>query len=250
MYGGLLTTRSNWPSRSGSAVREIAGLQRHPAGGVRRRGGHAGDVALGPLPGQRVGLDRVHLGARHFLGDGQRDRAGPGAEVGDHRLGHVHGGELLDRPAGHDLGLLPGHEHAWPDRELEVAEIGDPGDVLQRLASLHGGRCRPRTAGRSWRRGLGAARYGPPRADGRRSARHRCEETRPRPQLAAQWQGRSRQAASSLLACRRKLVRAAAARKLMITKTIRRMRLLVFVIMESTVSCRRSRRSSRRGPRR
>src|SRR6185437_14024665 len=48
-------------------------------------------------------------------------------------------GQLLDRPAGHDLGLHPGHEHAGADLELQVAEVGQPGDVLERLTGRPAG---------------------------------------------------------------------------------------------------------------
>ena len=114
-------------------------MQRDPARGVRGGGGAAVDVALGPLPGQRVCLHRVHPGPGHLLRDGQRDGAGPGAEVGHDGLGHVHLAQPVDGPAGHDLGLRPGHEHPGADLEIQVPEVGVPGDVLQRLPRLTAG---------------------------------------------------------------------------------------------------------------
>jgi hypothetical protein len=126
-------------------VGEVARVQHDPA---RRVGGAlhvGGDVAFGPGASQRIGLDRVHPGPRHLLPDGQRDRAGPGAQVGHHRLGDVHVAQLADGPAGHDLGLRPRHEHAGPDVELEVAEVGPAGDVLQRLTRGPAGNIDPET---------------------------------------------------------------------------------------------------------
>ena len=40
----------------------------------------------------------------------------------------------LDRPAGEQLGLGPRHEHPRTDLQVDVAEVGDAGQVLQRLA--------------------------------------------------------------------------------------------------------------------
>jgi len=76
----------------------------------------------------------VHPGTRHLLGDGQRDRAGPRAQVDDDGLGHVHLAQPVDGPARHHLGFGAWHEHTRADLELEVAEVGPPRDVLQRLA--------------------------------------------------------------------------------------------------------------------
>ena len=44
-----------------------------------------------------------------------------------------HGLRLLDGPAGQQLGLGPGHEHAGSHGQLHVAEGGGAGEVLQRL---------------------------------------------------------------------------------------------------------------------
>src|SRR6266568_2195247 len=71
-------------------VGEVAPVQHDAA----RRIGNAlhvlADVTLGPGPGERVGLDRVHPGPRNLLADRQRDRARAGAQVSHHRLGDVH----------------------------------------------------------------------------------------------------------------------------------------------------------------
>ena len=44
-------------------------------------------------------------------------------------------GHRVDRPAGQQLGLRSGHEDPRPDEQLDVAEGGAAGEVLQRLAS-------------------------------------------------------------------------------------------------------------------
>jgi len=62
-------------------VGEVARVQHDPPGGIRDALDVPGDVALGPGPGQRVGLDRVHPGPRHLLPDGQRDRARAAVQV-------------------------------------------------------------------------------------------------------------------------------------------------------------------------
>jgi hypothetical protein len=88
------------------------------------------------LPRQGIPLDGVHAGPRHLLGDGERDRAGTGAEVDRDRFRDIHLAQPVDGPAGHDLGFRPGHENSGTDIELEVPEVRPPGDVLQRLAVL------------------------------------------------------------------------------------------------------------------
>ena len=110
--------------------------------------------------GQRIRLDRVHPGPGHLLGDGQRDRAGPGAQVGDYRLGHVHAGQRVDRPAGQDLGLRPRHKHARAHGQVQIAEIGVPGNVLQRLPGLAPGDLVPEPG---IERGVGHHRQAAPR---------------------------------------------------------------------------------------
>ena len=47
----------------------------------------------------------------------------PVPEVDRDRLGDVHLPQPVDGPAGHDLGLRPGHEHAGADVEIEVPEV-------------------------------------------------------------------------------------------------------------------------------
>jgi hypothetical protein len=115
-------------------VAEVARVQQDAPRRVRGALHVAGDVALGPGPGDRVGLHCVHPGPGHFLADGQRDRAGACAQVGHHRGGHVHLAQPVDGPAGHHLGLRARHEHAGAHVELEVAEVRPAGDVLERLA--------------------------------------------------------------------------------------------------------------------
>ena len=130
MYGGLEITRSTWPSRSGKAVQRVALVQVDPG---------PLDVLAGPGQGVLGQLHGVHPGARHLLGQGERDGAGAGAQVDDQRLDDVHGAYRVYRPADHRLGLRPGHEDARPDLEFQVAEEGAPGDVLERLAGLAAG---------------------------------------------------------------------------------------------------------------
>nr|BFF20648.1 hypothetical protein GCM10025730_41690 [Promicromonospora thailandica] len=85
-----------------------------------------------------VQLDGVHPRAGHLGGDGQRDGSGAGAQVDDDGaravpLGrHLRG--LVDGDLRHLLGLGPRHEDARPHGQLEVAERGAAGEVLQRLA--------------------------------------------------------------------------------------------------------------------
>ena len=74
MYGGLATTTSTVPSRSGNAVGHVALPQVDPG---------AGEVAHRPAVGALVELDGVHPGLGHLGGDRQRDGTGPGAEVDD-----------------------------------------------------------------------------------------------------------------------------------------------------------------------
>ncbi len=97
----------------------------------------AGEVALGPGVRRGVDLDGVHGGVRSLVGDRPRDRAGAGAEVDDHGCVELAG--PVDRPAGEQLGLGAGHEDARADRELDVPEVGRPGEVLQRLAGRPAG---------------------------------------------------------------------------------------------------------------
>ncbi len=109
-------------------------MQPHSPAGVRRGCRAARDVPLGPRPGERVALDRMDSRPWHFLRDGERDRPRAGPQISDNGLGDVHLGQPVDRPARHDLGLRPRHEHAGPDLKLDVPEVGGAGDVLHRLA--------------------------------------------------------------------------------------------------------------------
>ena len=97
----------------------------------------AGDVAFRPGQRCRVHFHRVDSGAGHLLGDGDRDRARPGAQVHDQGIGDVHGPQGVDRPGDHHLGLGTGDENAGAYFQLEIAEVGAAGDVLQ------GFPCRP-----------------------------------------------------------------------------------------------------------
>lgn len=84
-------------------------------------------------------LHGVHARARDLLGEGERDGAGAGAQVDDARLDDVHGPHRVYRPADDGLGLRAGHEDAGADLELQVAEEGASGDVLERFAGLAAG---------------------------------------------------------------------------------------------------------------
>ena len=55
-----------------------------------------------------------------FVGDRERHRAGPGAEI--HHAGHPGAPEELEPDLHQDLGLGPGDEHPGPHREREAAE--------------------------------------------------------------------------------------------------------------------------------
>ena len=92
----------------------------------------AGEVALGPGVRGGVDLDRVHRGVRSLVRDRPGDGAGAGAEVDDHGGSELAG--PVDRPAGEELGLRARHEDPRADSELDVAEVGRAGEVLERLA--------------------------------------------------------------------------------------------------------------------
>ena len=109
--------RRPWPCRPG-------------AGRRRCRPGCARPSAWARL----VELHGVHPGAGHLVGHRAGDRAGAGAEVDDDRRAVQAAQRALDRPAGQQLGLRPRHEDAGPDGQLDVAEGGGAGEVLQRLA--------------------------------------------------------------------------------------------------------------------
>jgi hypothetical protein len=84
-------------------------------------------------PGVRLGsqLRGIHTARRHLVGDGERDGARPGAQV-DHDRSLPRRPRRLDGQPGHHLGLGPRHEDPRPHRELEPAEAGAAGEVLQR----------------------------------------------------------------------------------------------------------------------
>ena len=96
-------------------------------------------VLAGPPQGVLGQLHGVHARARHLLRHGERDGAGAGAQVDDERLDDVHGPDGVYGPADDRLGLRAGHEDAGADLELQVAEEGAAGDVLERLAGLAAG---------------------------------------------------------------------------------------------------------------
>src|SRR5581483_3249863 len=126
--------------------------QVHGSVELRQRGARVGVVQgdpaalddlryVAPGPGQRVlgQLDRVHPRARYFLRYGQCDRARAAAQVDDDGFCDVQVPQPVDRPADHDLGLRARHEHAGADLQLQIAEEGAAGDVLQRFAVLPAG---------------------------------------------------------------------------------------------------------------
>src|SRR5215472_4703609 len=136
---GVADYQVNLPVEAGQRPGEVPGVQDDPARGERCVVGGAGHVTLGPLPGERVGLDGVHPGPGNLLGDRQRYRARTRTQVGHDRVGDIHLLELADRPAGHHLGLRARYEDTGPDFELGVPEVGEAGDVLERLAGLPAG---------------------------------------------------------------------------------------------------------------
>ena len=122
-------------------VRRVADDDVDRAGQVVERGAQvsepqvdagAGEVDRRVAVGAVVHLDRVHPRGGHLVGDGLGDGARAGAEVDDHWL--VERTRLLDRPAGEQLGLGSRHEDARSHDQLDVAEVGLAGQVLQRLA--------------------------------------------------------------------------------------------------------------------
>ena len=67
-----------------------------------------------------------------LVGDGERDRAGAGADV-EHR-GRFAPGEQREHTLDHDLGLGPRDQRARVDRQRQPTEAPLAEDVLQRLA--------------------------------------------------------------------------------------------------------------------
>ena len=71
---------------------------------------------------------------RHLRGHREGDRAAAGAEVDRDRRGGGSRPQRVDRELRHDLGLRARDEHPGPHAQLQVAEGGGAGDVLQGLA--------------------------------------------------------------------------------------------------------------------
>ena len=94
-----------------------------------------GEVAPGPREGGGVQLHGMDLGARDLVDHGPGDRPGAGAQVDDPAgpLPVPDGQRGLDRPAGEQLGLGARDEDAGADGQLDVAERGGAGQVLERL---------------------------------------------------------------------------------------------------------------------
>ena len=114
------------------------------------RSPEAGEV--GPRHGERVGrhVGGPDVGAteRQLGSERQRDRARPGAEVGDHdpaSVGQQRAGGA-ERMLDHVLGLGPRDQHPPVDQQVELAEPPRSEHVLQRLARPRGERPSPRSA--------------------------------------------------------------------------------------------------------
>ena len=102
-------------------------------GGVQDDGAPVGrDVAPRPAQRARIGLDGVHLRIGAARGDGQRERAGAGAQVDDQRRRHV--GDRPQAPLQQQLGLRAGGEHPRPDGDGDRPEHRGAEQVLQGLA--------------------------------------------------------------------------------------------------------------------
>ena len=91
-----------------------------------------GEVALGVGVRLRAQLHRVHLRVRDLVPDRRGDRTRARAQVHDHRRLQARG--PLHGPPGEQFGLRPRHEHTGPHGQLDVAEGGGAGEVLQGLA--------------------------------------------------------------------------------------------------------------------
>ncbi len=175
MYGGLQVITSTSPISSSKAVARSPRRSSTPEPSRLRSAQAWASGSSSTAYTRREGC----LG-----GDREGDGSGSGGEVDDGRL--LHRGRLLDRPPGEQLRLGPGHEDPRPDGELDVAEVGAAGEVLERLAGgaapdqagvlLGGGRSAPRRrapAGRAWCRARGRAAR-PRRARGSRRRRRRA----------------------------------------------------------------------------
>ena len=182
---------------SGARVGDVAGSQVDPAGRER------GDVGRGPGPGRLAHLDRDDP-ARRAPRSRRRGRSPPSRRRGrrrrPHRSAPSDGPGRVDGGAGDVLGLRPRHEHARPDRQLEVAERRPAGQVLERhpagplgdqVVVPLGRRSVPPTQREPGH--LGCARR---RAGGPPAARRRRAGSAHRPRPAARWPRRSRPASS------------------------------------------------------
>ena len=150
MYGGLLITRSTSPSRLGQRGREVPVVQHAPgprcAAPPRRTRAMFRSVHCRASGSASTACTRA-LGTSWAMASAiAPDPAPRSATTGSATSISP---SCVDRPPGHDLGLRPGHEHAGPDLKLQVAEVGQPGDVLQRLAGLPPGDVIPEPADRT-----------------------------------------------------------------------------------------------------
>ena len=125
MYGRVGDHQVDGAVELGQCVRQVAG-SRVTSVPARLRPAQASGV---------VGdLDRVHHGAGHL--GGQRFAIAPEPVPRSTATGRRPVASDVPaaghRPAGHHLGLRPRDEHPGSDGELEVAEVGPTGQVLQR----------------------------------------------------------------------------------------------------------------------
>ena len=125
----------------GAEVRRIAGDQRESAPGQRLQpiAGDAFDVAeceplrIAPRDFERgdTGVDRDHPRAWPFLGQGQRDRAAAGAEIG-HRSSLVRG-DALQGEFDQQLGFRAGDQRRRRYFEIEAPEAAAAEQICDRL---------------------------------------------------------------------------------------------------------------------
>ena len=92
------------------------------------------DVATRPRERRGRVLDGPHAGVRHLGRHRKRDRTAAGSEVDRDRLGLGGGPERVDRELRDLLGLGTRHEDPGSHGQVERAERGAAGEVLQRLA--------------------------------------------------------------------------------------------------------------------
>ena len=162
------------PDLPGRYVRHVGREQRDPA--AQRSGQRRVEIALVHVAagrfevaagaGHRCRIDvaGVHLGIHidRMQRGGQRgaDRAGAAAQIHhDERpgWGRPSAGQR-DRPADHELGAAPGHEHPRRHRYPQAAELGPADHLLQRQPGRapvrHGGEIGERTGGGDEQPGL------------------------------------------------------------------------------------------------